>query len=178
MLFSKKYFNQVALPSSLVLMLIIFSTCKKYPEGGFEKRGPVVLLKHNGAWTLTLYEVNGIDSTNLINYNGNEKYKEVSFYKEDTPYHPHLYGKNFDSFIYIVNFLDDNTKLSFADGVGSYDNITKYCWVNNSYASGCYRLFFNPEGHSSVWGINKLTKKELILECRQNHSYKLKFKPR
>ena len=55
-------------------ILSLFTACKKYPEGGTEKDGPKNII---GSWLLTLYEVDGIDSTNLINYNGNENYKKV-----------------------------------------------------------------------------------------------------
>jgi len=163
---------------ALFIIPFLLTTCKKYPDGGYERRGPKMLLKHNGAWTLTLYEVNGIDSTELINYNGDNKYKEVSFAKENTHYSPNLYAENFDSFSYIINFSNNNTKLSFNTTVSDYDNLAKYCYVGNSFATGCYRLFFNPEGHTTEWEIIKLTKKELILTCSQVNQYKLKFKCR
>ena len=50
-----------------LFVITCFTTCKKYPEGGYTKQGPKRIL---GNWKLSLYEVNGIDSTDLINYNG------------------------------------------------------------------------------------------------------------
>lgn len=41
-------------------IVLLFTTCKKYPEGGFQNQAKKHIL---GNWTLTLYEVDGIDST-------------------------------------------------------------------------------------------------------------------
>src|SRR5574343_1614751 len=155
--------------------LIFLTTCKKYPEGGFTMRGPKMLLKHNGAWKLTLYEVNGIDSTELINYNGDENYKNVSFYKEDTHYNPNLYAANYPHFSYLIKFENDNKLLNFQ----SYDqSSTKFCYSNNQIYNGCYRLFFCPENKIIDWEIIKLTKTELHLRFSNSKVYNLKFKNR
>ena len=138
-----------------------------------------MLLKHNGAWTLTLYEVNGIDSTNLINFNGNEQYKEVSFFKEAGKYNKDLYARNYPAHSYMIDFSSNNTVLTFQSVSQSNNLISTYCHTpSTSYYSGCYRLFFNPEGIKCVWSIIKLTRKELILTCSQTNNYKLKFKAR
>ena len=62
----------------LLSMMCLFN-CKKYPEGGCERRGPKNIV---GNWKLFLYEVNGIDSTDLINYNNSEIYKEITILKK------------------------------------------------------------------------------------------------
>lgn len=157
---------------------LFLTTCKKYPEGGFEVRGPKMLLKHNGAWTLTLYEVNGIDSTNLINYNGNERYKESYFLKEAGKYNKQLYAENYPAHRYMIEFSSNNTVLTFQSVSPSNNLISTYCYASSSHYSGCYKLFFMPEGVKCSWSIIKLTRKELILTSSQINNYKLKFKCR
>ena len=137
-----------------------------------------MLLKHNGAWILTLYEVNGIDSTNLINYNGDEKYKEAYFLREGGRFQKGLLAENYPAFRYKIEFQDDNTLLSYRP-LDTQDDFGFYCHnTANSYYTGCYRLYFVPEGQKCSWSIIKLTKKELILTCSQTNNYKLKFKAR
>ncbi len=58
----------------LLLLGVLVTSCKKYPEGGFTKRGPKNII---GTWKLTLYAVNGIDSTELIIYNNDESYRKM-----------------------------------------------------------------------------------------------------
>ena len=173
MLKAAKYFLMV------FAAFLFLTTCKKYPEGGFEVRGPKMLLKHNGAWILTLYEVNGIDSTNLINYNGNEKYKESYFLKEYGRFEKDLLAENYPATRYKIEFQDNNTVLAFIRPIDTHGDLGFYCYNTiDSYYSGCYRLFFMPEGIKCSWSIIKLTKKELILTCSQKNNYKLKFKAR
>lgn len=147
-------------------MGLFFTSCKKYPEGGYENRGPKVLQKHS--WILTLYEVNGIDSTSLINYNGTEEYKDVLFYKEAGKYNHQLYAENSGGFIYQIYFTENNSKITFSDEY----YISKRCFVNGL----CFRLFFTPEENAYRWNILKLNNNEFIIECAQKNTYKLKFK--
>jgi len=90
-----------------------FSQLTKNILKGAKKKGPKMLLNHNGVWTLTLYEVNGIDSTELINYNGDEKYKEVSFGKETGNNNNQILCNIYPVFGYIVQFQDAYEQLSF-----------------------------------------------------------------
>ncbi len=53
--------------SILLFSMLLFTTCKKYPEGGLLRQGPKVFTTiKNEMWKLTLYEVNCIDGTFLI----------------------------------------------------------------------------------------------------------------
>lgn len=156
--------------SFLIIILIVFSTCKKYPEGGFEVLGPKMLLKR--VWTLTLFEVNGIDSTNLINYNGNEGYKECIFGKETIKYNKEEYAEPYRLGRYPLEFTVNNT-LTFTNKESDLDSVAIFC----RSSSECYRVFLMPEGgRKCSWSIIKLTKKELILTFSKKNNYKLKFK--
>ncbi len=162
----------------LFSVTILFSTCKKYPEGGYERKGDKMIFNHNGAWTLTLYEVNGIDSTDLINYNGNEDYKKINFLKETGNNSHTMYAEHYPSFDYIINFFNNNTEMLFTIENTGYAGLANTCITNNSFYSGCYRLIFNPEGQKLKWNVIKLTKKEFILQTTQINSYKIKLKAR
>ena len=70
----KQLFTYLLISISILLLF----NCKKYPEGGCERRGPKNII---GDWKLTLFEVNGIDSTDLINYNGDDRYKKINISK-------------------------------------------------------------------------------------------------
>ena len=55
---------------SLILICgLLVVACKKYPEGGYIYKRDTDIQRQ---WYLTLYEVDGIDSTDLINYNKSE----------------------------------------------------------------------------------------------------------
>lgn len=167
MFLSKTYFKKGILLSATLLALIIFSTCKKYPEGGFLKRGPKIFIKNS--WTLTLYEVNGIDSTNLINYNGDENYKGFIPMRDGS----NIIGTLYPTFYHSIQFSDNNRNIRFNTEL--YDS-TKVCILNSSHYSGCYRMIFNPEGRPTNWEVLKLNNKEMILTCTLNKRYTLKFK--
>lgn len=163
--------KQILILIAIVLVTLLTTTCKKYPDGGFTKRGPKHIL---GNWTLTLYEVNGIDSTNLINYNGNEDYKKIMFLKEQTKYSPHLYCRINNSFEMIMKFYNNNNALHFYSN-GSPD-IGKTCFTSVNSNILCYMMIFNPEQDGTDWDIIKLTKKELHIKCELKNSYRIKLK--
>lgn len=63
--------NPLVRYTGYILILIILSTCKKYEDGGIIRLNRKHLFgerKNNASktWKLKLYEVNGIDSTQLI----------------------------------------------------------------------------------------------------------------
>lgn len=146
-----------------ILVITCLTTCKKYPEGGYIKRAPKFII---GEWKLTLYEVNGIDSTDLINYNGTDNYKKNVFSKHH----------NSDSEIIIdskgsiaskSHFTDKNRKIEF------YTNDPNLLKCISGY---CYRNYFLPEGgYYNEWLIIKLTKNELKLKCGIQNTYFITF---
>lgn len=140
---------------------LLFS-CKKYPEGGCERRGPKNII---GNWKLTLYEVNGIDSTNLINYNGDDIYKKIAFLKNVSTISVDYKGYDGAS----AKFIEGNSEILF----NSSFNMTYY----NSNTRK-YRNILVPEASSKTdcaWEIIKLNKKELVLSTTQTNSYIIKL---
>ena len=150
-------------------MLIFISTiclfnCKKYPEGGCERRGPKNII---GDWKLSLYEVNGIDSTNLINYNGNDGYKTIKIYKNVSV----LQIDQKSSIGNSASFINNNKTIKIN---GDLVNSGQKCIIDAGI-NYCFRLFFTPESHSIEWEVQKLTKNELIITTSLKNSYKIKL---
>jgi hypothetical protein len=155
-------------------ILIFFSTlllfnCKKYPEGGYHFNA----IKHlKGEWKLKLYEVNGLDSTEIINYNGNDNYKKISFNTRQGTYSKDLdcriNGKN------AMNIhIDSKREFISFDGGGANSAIACDPIINNN----CYKLIFLPEAEQCRmdWKILKLTKNEVIITSTQKNSYRIKL---
>lgn len=148
---------------------MLFTTCKKYPEGGFTKRGPKNML---GEWTLNLYEVDGIDSTDLINYNGDQGYKTIIF-KSDAP------RDNNPKYMTVdrtnqrtITIRNSNKELEIRNDNSSSG---KECVTYYFTSYKCYRIIFCPEGIDSRWQIQKLNKQELILTLQQSKTYQVKL---
>lgn len=145
------------------LSLLFITSCKKYPEGGFVNRGPKNII---GIWKLQLYEVNGIDSTDLINYNNDNSYKKILFQKNASTIS--ISAPN--SGASMVDFLENNKKLVFENSKPvPGTECTLYQNVNY-----CYRSFLIPEGtQSAVWSIDQLNKKQIKLNLSLKNSYKI-----
>lgn len=148
-------------------LLIFISTiclfnCKKYPEGGCERRGPKNII---GEWKLVLYEVNGIDSTELINYMGDETYKKVSIFKNVSTVSVSYEGFNSNS----GHFEDNNTRIVF-----NSEEPGKKCNQFNN-VNYCYRSFLTPEIKRTKWEIVKLTAKEFVLKYTGSAEYVIKL---
>lgn len=156
-----------------IYLLFFISTfllfnCKKYPQGGCERRGPKNII---GDWKLTLYEVNGVDSTDLINYNGDDRYKKIKFYKEGNGKESKLYARANGATVNLTSFSNQNTILSFRINGAYYGSLS--C---GSTPITCFKEILNPEdGTAKDWNIIKLTKDELILTSSQKNSYKVKL---
>lgn len=152
----------------LFASLLLFAACKKYPEGGFFNRASKNII---GGWKLELYEVDGIDSTDLIIYTGNEQYKDVNIYEENTRYNPHLYIRSYGATENILVFKENKRKLEIYANTG-YGG-AKLCGGNPIL---CLKQFLNPEtGQSTFWDIIKLSKTELIISSAQTKSYRIKL---
>ncbi len=150
--------------------IILVTACKKYPEGGIEKDGPKNL---HGYWTLTLYEVDGIDSTELINYAGNDDYKNVLFtnYTGDPKNKTIIDAQPAYASICRMTFNNTNEIL---DGIIDpyYYNGAKSCWGSPLQ---CGKQLFGPESNTTSWKILKLDSKELHIQNQQTHTYNLKL---
>ncbi len=148
----------------LISLITLFTTCKKYPEGGYIKKNNKRLI---GKWKLTLYEVNGIDSTNLINYMGDEGYKDVVFLDNANDF-----SIDYDGYQGGTGYLVDNNKQFEFYGGG----INKSCIFYNN-TNYCYKAYLTPEvvsgKVSTKWEILKLTKKELKLRFSGTNNYLL-----
>ncbi len=145
-------------------IISLLTACKKYPEGGYTKQGPKRIV---GNWRLTLYEVNGIDSTDLINYNGNDNYKNNSFLKHHSKDKEIIIDSE-GSIAEKASFTNKNQKIEFYVG----DPSSLKC-----ISGFCYRNYFSPEGQNyNEWKIIKLNKTELTLSCDLINNYIIKFK--
>jgi hypothetical protein len=168
----------------LFCILLFIGDCKKYEEGGITKLSRKHLFgeRKDGAskiWKLKLYEVNGIDSTQLI-----PGASQISnFYEE-----------------FITFTLDNREGFTFKantalyDYGGTIDQVYKNVAIsyghfplNNLDSSQCNyrgsslicsRSILLPEGFYSnkLWKIDKLTKKEFIITNNElKNSYKIIF---
>lgn len=148
--------------SLILICTILFVSCKKYPEGGYVYKRDTDILRQ---WHLTLYEVDGIDSTELINYNNDVSYKDIRFSKRnsnDPDISVFTAGSNASS-----RFTNSNKSLNF------YKNNSASIICSIGY---CFKTYYAPESTSSQWEIIQLTSTDMVLTCSLNHSYKLKFK--
>jgi hypothetical protein len=149
----------------LFITTVLLFNCKKYPEGECERRGPKNII---GNWKLSLYEVNGIDSTELINHNGDELYKTIRIYKNAST----IQIDQKSSITSAASFSDKNKTLTIKRQT---EIIGSVCYPDNNI-NYCYRLFFTPENsHLMDWEVLKITKEEIILSSVKNKSYKIKL---
>jgi hypothetical protein len=159
---------------------LVLTNCKKYPDGGFVHQTNKHLLGANKVgsskiWKLKLYEVNGIDSTHLI---------------QGANTIPDFYDK-FVTFKYSVKevSIQHITKTFTQNYIGYVDNKDKkilfaYDWLSHEDSMQCKKInnqlycqrnVFFPEflTRNPAWNINKLTKDELILKIELSNSYKI-----
>jgi hypothetical protein len=149
----------------------VLPTCKKYDDGGLLR----LTRKHlfgghkvgdSKTWKLEIYEVNSIDSTNLINTGGLSDFYEnfVTFTlsdKNEGAYHvinnQYTYLGQIDLSYKVLNFAPENEKYKAVDSA--------QCQIINN-GQQCIRSILNPEmtAYTEVWHIKKLTKKHMILE--------------
>lgn len=158
----------------LVLVFGIFSTCKKYPEGGYTNRARKNILKHGGSWSLIKYEVNGVDSSDLINPANYNAFKKnfISFSHPQSSKTSYL-GINF-RITYSLTFSDSYSKLFFSDA--SFNGLEYLGTCSSSNVQACQRRIFMPEGDNTIWTIEKFTKKEIYLKCSLKSNYTIKLK--
>lgn len=163
-----------------IFLLFALSTCKKYPEGGFINQTRKHLFGGNDAgdsktWKLKLYEVNGIDSTYLIQ--GANSIPD--FYEKFVTFH---YNGSDPSIKHTTNTYTQNYS-GYVDGKGR-DILFAYDWVAHEDSTQCKKIdnilccqrnILFPEflKRNPVWKISKLTKREMIISIELNNSYKI-----
>lgn len=161
-------------------MCIILCTCKKYPEGGFVNQTRKHLFGGNHVgdsktWKLKLYEVNGVDSTYLIQGANNipdfyDKFVTFTYKGRDVSdkYEANTYIQNYSGTI-----LRKGTDILIAYD-WTFKQDSSQCKIVGSQKY-CQRNVFFPEflKRNPVWKIKKLTKKEFILSIELTNSYKI-----
>jgi len=164
-----------------VIALFALSTCKKYDEGGYVHKRIKNLFGKNDdgakkSWKLKLYEVNGIDSTQLIQ--GVDKYIDDSnnFIKFSIGQSK---SKDYFANTIVYNLLisvDKKAKLlSIGSGLNDviHSNDSTQCFLESNTII-CQRNIFNPEKNRfAEWEIKKLTSDELIITKQLNNNYKI-----
>ena len=167
-----------------LISALLFNTCKKYPEGGLVYYRIKNLFGKNEdharkSWNLKLYEVNGIDSTNLIQgYNlNNDQGSFVTFYISNA--RAQLYGSYTDVYGHVIA-VDKNARsigFGYADVVINHPsgtiNDTSQCFLINNVLT-CQRNIFNPEKNAfAEWNIRALTETELIISKQLINNYRI-----
>lgn len=158
----------------ITIIILCFTSCKKYDEGGLEFRTVSKSLGGNKPgsskeWHLKKYIVNGIDSTYSINGYSNNESILFEYYKKD-----------------VGIFMVIKTKIFVYAGFIAYKTISTgsipHNYIDSIQCSNqyCQRNIFKPELKkiNYSWNIKKLTNKELILESdfTSNHNYRLILK--
>ena len=158
-----------------------FTTCKKYPEGGWSN----VAIKHlfggnhdnaTKTWKLKLYEVNGIDSTGFITAgNGFTNFQNDAVLFTIKTRKGNDYKSTSLVYEYRIDLSKTDHKTLIFTG-GSLDVVSN----SQCYKSVCERNIFNPSFLANpymIWKILKLKSDELILSGNNNgFSYKLILK--
>ncbi|MBK9282833.1 MAG: hypothetical protein IPM51_00775 [Sphingobacteriaceae bacterium] len=156
-------------------------TCKKYDEGGLVARRCKNLFGgtksgSSKTWKLKKYEVDGIDSTYLINTGGipdfYEKHLTITLVdKKD------MCSYNASSFIFKYSGTISASYKSIIIG-NNIDLITlnSQCRIidNINY---CSRNIFYPDQSDPIseWKITKLTRNEVILHKQNKKNYHIKL---
>ena len=165
--------------------ILALNSCKKYPDGGFVNQTRKHLFGGNKVgdhktWKLKRYEVNGIDSTYLIQGANSipDFYDQFITFTYSQKGDPSLqYQAN--TFLYdYQGRLDDVYKqltLAVLHRPLTKDDSAQCKIISGTYY--CSRNLFYPEFNNSnkIWDIKKLTKKECVLETtfKLKNSYKI-----
>ena len=164
----------------IVLGFLFFSltTCKKYPDGGFVNQTRKHLfggndVGDNKTWKLKLYEVNGIDSTYLIQGAASIPDFYEKFVTFELTERKSISCK-VNTFLYTYNTEVDNVYKKIGFGMKFSKEDTTQCKLKDNKLY-CHRNIFFPEFQNKApnWSIVKLKKDELILALEFNNSYKI-----
>ncbi|MBC7861659.1 MAG: hypothetical protein IAF38_01720 [Bacteroidia bacterium] len=146
----------------LLIVSITFTTCKKYPEGGLQAFAfKHLLTDNNDSWKLKLYEVNGIDSTYLINAGGTSGLysQALSAFKLNNESKAKDLSLRSGGYFYEGYFKQGRSQLLF-NCVGQ--------------ATNPLREIFNPEKTNlPIWVIDLLKKDKVIFTAKWDNFYKI-----
>ena len=167
---------------TMLLSLALFTTCRKYPEGGWSNVAVKHLFGNNldnatKTWKLKLYEVNGIDSTGFITPgNGVTNFENDEVVFKIVKRHSRDYNVSSKSCFFRLDLSKDkNKEMVFIGGSWGYGTTSPQC-----YNGICERNIFYPfsAGSSYVaWKILKLKNDELIISSEKNgYHYKITLK--
>ncbi len=170
----------------ILLMALVFCTCKKYDEGGALANAKKHLLAHGGKWYVESFEVT-VDSADVITklYPNFESERNLTINcVKDLP--NNLFIKNtryFDSYSLVLKDYNKSIDVTLIDrcpcpSAGCYSylftpNVKIVKETINSGYSTIYRMITWPTVN---WKIKKLTKTVVILTSTigtKNHLIKL-----
>lgn len=168
-----RFINKINRIIFAFILLTTLIKCKKYPEGGLHLYANKNLI---GKWKLEKYEVNDVDSTNLIITNNLQIVKENYF---DIEYSKPSYSFAGFSGELLYRFRTDLSKKKTLIG-GRIDGGITSVPLDSSHiylGQGIYsRNILSPEGKQTEWKILKLNSKHLIIEHHSTKHYKIIFK--
>jgi hypothetical protein len=158
-----------------IFLLFALSTCKKYPEGGFVNQTRKHLFGGNNVgdsktWKLKLYEVNGIDSTELIQNASTLDFYDITFKLTDKKY------KNFEANTLFQQYrgsAGSKFNITFYDIEPTKQDSAQCKQLSNSMV--CYRNIYIPEigFKNREWTIEKITTNELIISKSISNRYRI-----
>lgn len=157
-------FQKIRMLLFISLLGLGLGDCKKYPDGGLHAVAfKHLLTKDNECWKLELYEVDGLDSTNLfVHPNGEANFYNCFMYiLQDGKRSKDMYLSNY-RYRYHCRFDDQRSQLLFKTDNQSFDTIQ--------------REIFNPEKViAPAWKIQRLKKDEVTFTAQWSKSYKIKL---
>ena len=166
----------------ICVSVLLFTTCKKYPEGGWSNMAKRHLFGGTKAgssktWHLSKYEVNGIDSTMYITPgNGYTSFAndEYTFFIDKVL--ENYTGARSKVYTYVVGWggrktVFETNKKDIEIGVSGTD--TSGLPEVQCGSVGCERKIFNPDfkNYGKYWSIKKLTSSTLILVNERGGNY-------
>ena len=148
---------------TLVLVIIFFVTCKKYPQNDPSLRLRTVSNRIHGTYILEKYIVNDIDSTNLIP-------PCVAFYTLD-------YGIADGNYYFVFNKVGVIKGMD-GDGIYTLPNNKNDLGVSYTYVlAGKNILMQTQKGVDCNWKIQKLSTKDFWLKQDFNNlTYEIHLK--
>lgn len=133
-------------PFITLIFLFVLGACTKFEEGpGFSLRTRTNRIA--GVWTIQSYEIDGIDSLHLLNFETHE------YVFGGNKCGKNVYGRNCSQCPNITTkwqFSNPPNTISFTYG-GAYSPFTYFDYSGTGYKS-------------EIWTIMRLTNKEMILE--------------
>lgn len=164
------------------IIVLSFTTCKKYPEGGWSNMAKSHLFGGTKAgssktWHLSKYEVNGIDSTMYITPgNGYTSFENDEYtFVIDKVLENYMYARS-RVYIYGVSwggkmtvFETAKKSIRFAPSGTDTSGLPEV----QCGSVGCERKIFNPDlkYNGRNWSIKKLTSSTLILVNESSGSF-------